>query len=152
MCVCVVIPFILDVRLADVPAGVTQEEGHTGFLHLPSAVLALIFLVRRIQPFLSLVDREVDFCLLTNQSFSTCLTMTLLFPNDRRYIIVGRSTLLFVVLYFIFLDLIYGRWTTTCYATNPTHCNVAILPVVTKYLPISPRFLIFYCDASSALL
>ena len=39
---CVVIPFISDVRLVDVPAGVTQEEGHTGFLHLPSAVLALI--------------------------------------------------------------------------------------------------------------
>ena len=58
---CVVIPFILDVRFVDVPAGVTQEEGHTGFLHLPSAVFALIFLARRIQPFLSLVDREVDF-------------------------------------------------------------------------------------------
>ena len=49
----------------DAPAGVTQEEGHTGFLiHLPSAVLALIFLARRIQPFLSLVDREVEFCVL----------------------------------------------------------------------------------------
>ena len=47
----------------DVPAGVAQEQGHTGVLiHLPSAVLALIFLVSRIQPFLSLVDREVDFC------------------------------------------------------------------------------------------
>ena len=47
----------------DVPAGVTQEEGHTGFLiHLPSAVRALIFVARRIQPFLSLVDREVEFC------------------------------------------------------------------------------------------
>ena len=46
----------------DVPAGVTQEEGHTGFLlHLLSAVHALIFLARRIQPFLSLVDREVEF-------------------------------------------------------------------------------------------
>ena len=46
----------------DVPAGVTQEEGHTGFLiHLPSAVRALIFVARRIQPFLSLVDREVEF-------------------------------------------------------------------------------------------
>ena len=45
----------------DVPAGVTQEEGHTGFLHLPSAVLALAFLARRIQPFLSLVDHEVEF-------------------------------------------------------------------------------------------
>ena len=49
----------------DVPAGVTQEEGHTGFLiHLLSAVHALIFLARRIQPFLSLVDREVKFCVL----------------------------------------------------------------------------------------
>ena len=51
----------------DVPAGVTQEEGHTGFLiHLPSAVRAVIFVARRIQPFLSLVDREVEFCVLTN--------------------------------------------------------------------------------------
>ena len=41
---------------------VTQEEGHTGFLYLPSAVLALIFVARRIQPSLSLVDREVEFC------------------------------------------------------------------------------------------
>ena len=50
----------------DVPAGVTQEEGHTGFfIHLLSAVRALIFLARRIQPFLSLVDREVEFCVLT---------------------------------------------------------------------------------------
>ena len=51
----------------DVPAGVTQEEGYTGFLiHLPSAVRALIFVARRNQPFLSLVDREVEFCVLTN--------------------------------------------------------------------------------------
>ena len=35
----------------DVPAGVTQEEGNTGFsIHLLSAVLALIFIARRIQP------------------------------------------------------------------------------------------------------
>ena len=35
----------------DVPAGVTQEEGHTGFLiHLLSAMHALIFLARRVQP------------------------------------------------------------------------------------------------------
>ena len=59
--------FVLDIRLAgDVPAGVTQDKGHTGFLiHLPSAGYALIFLARRIQPFLSLVDREVEFCVLT---------------------------------------------------------------------------------------
>ena len=55
----------------DVPAGVTQEKGHTGFLiHLLSAVRALIFLARRSQPFLSLVDREVEFCVLTIESFS----------------------------------------------------------------------------------
>ena len=69
MCVlCVVIPFIpfiLDVRFVDVPAGVTQEEGYAGFLHLPSAVLSLIFLAKRIQPFLSLVDLKVEFCVLT---------------------------------------------------------------------------------------
>ena len=56
----------------DVPAGVTQEEGHTGFLRLPSAELALMFLARRMQPFLPLVDREVESCVLTNYSFSTC--------------------------------------------------------------------------------
>ena len=63
VCVCAVIPFILDVKTVDAPAGVTQEEGHTGFLHLPSAVLALFFTTRRIQPFLSLVDRVVEFSL-----------------------------------------------------------------------------------------
>ena len=68
VCVCVFSshPFWTSSSL-DVPAGVTQEEGHTGFLiHLPSAVRALIFVARRIQPFLSLVDREVEFCVLTN--------------------------------------------------------------------------------------
>ena len=51
----------------DVPAGVTQEEGHTGFLiHLLSAVRALIFLARRIQQFISLVDREVEFFVLND--------------------------------------------------------------------------------------
>ena len=56
----------------DVPAGVTQKKGDTEFLHLPSAVLALIFIARRIQPPLSLVDREVGFCVPTNEWFSTC--------------------------------------------------------------------------------
>ena len=59
VCVCVFFPFILDFN------GRTGR-GHTGFsIHLLSAVLALIFLARRIQPFLSLVDREVEFCVLT---------------------------------------------------------------------------------------
>ena len=65
MCVFSSHPFWTSSSL-DVPAGVTQKEGHTGFLiHLPSAVRALIFVARRIQPFLSLVDREVEFCVLT---------------------------------------------------------------------------------------
>ena len=58
----VVIPFILDVRLVDVPAGVAHEEGHTEFLHLPSAALGLTFIAKRIQPSLSPVDCEVEFC------------------------------------------------------------------------------------------
>ena len=43
---------------------VTQDFSF--LIHLPSAVRALIFVARRIQPFLSLVDREVEFCVLTN--------------------------------------------------------------------------------------
>ena len=52
-----------DVRSVDLLliAEVTQKEGHTGCIPLLSAVLALFFLARRIQPFLSLVDREVEF-------------------------------------------------------------------------------------------
>ena len=59
--VCIFFLFILDIKFVGRISRVTQEEGHTGFLiHLLSAVRALIFLVRRIQPFLSLVDREVE--------------------------------------------------------------------------------------------
>ena len=62
MCVCVFSPFILDIKFVGRTSRVhTQKEGHTGFfIHLLSAVRALIFLARRIQPFLSLVDREVE--------------------------------------------------------------------------------------------
>ena len=42
----------------DVPAGVTQKEGHAGFLIHLSAVRALIFLARRTQP-RSAVKRRV---------------------------------------------------------------------------------------------
>ena len=41
------IPFFLEVRTVDAPAGVAQYEGDTGFLHLPSEVLALIFYVEK---------------------------------------------------------------------------------------------------------
>ena len=41
----------------DVPAGVTQEEGHTGFLtHLLSAVRALIFLASALNSHLITAD------------------------------------------------------------------------------------------------
>ena len=61
VCVCVFFPFILDIKFVG-----RTSRGHTGFLiHLLSAVRALILLARRIQPFLSLVDREVEFCVLT---------------------------------------------------------------------------------------
>ena len=66
VCVCcVVISFFLDVRFVEVSAGAAEEEGHTRFLHRPSLVLALIILARRIQPSLSLVDREIEFCVRT---------------------------------------------------------------------------------------
>ena len=46
--------FVLDVKIVG-----STSRGHTGFLiHLPSAA---VLLVRRIQPFLSLVNREVEF-------------------------------------------------------------------------------------------
>ena len=76
----------------DVLDGVTQEEGHTGFLHLPSAVLSLIFIARRIQPFLSLVDREVDFFfLLAISSFSTCWAFFFFFERGKTPFRVTRT-------------------------------------------------------------
>ena len=66
MCVCVFSSHSLGTSSSlDIPAGVTQEEGHTGFLiHLLSAVRVFTFLARRIQPFLSLVEREVELIVL----------------------------------------------------------------------------------------
>ena len=66
MCVCVFFPFILDIKFVG-----RTSRGHTGgdhtdfFIHLLSAVRALTILARRIQPFFSLVDREVELCVLT---------------------------------------------------------------------------------------
>ena len=83
----------------DVPAEVTQEEGHTGFLiHLLSAVRALIFLARRIQPFLSLVDREVEFCVLTIFNRSPPVGIFILFLKYQVliYIILRHPTRLLV--------------------------------------------------------
>ena len=55
LCLCVFFSFILDVKFVG-----STSRGHTGFLiHLPSAVRASIIPATRIQPFLSLIDREV---------------------------------------------------------------------------------------------
>ena len=70
--VSVFFPFILDIKFVGrTSRGHTVGRSHTGFLiHLLSAVHALIFLARRIQPFLSLVDREVEFCVLKADSYA----------------------------------------------------------------------------------
>ena len=67
MCVCVFFAFILDIKFVGrTSRGHAGGEGDTGFFtHLPSAVRALIFLSKKILPFLSLVDCEVEFCVLT---------------------------------------------------------------------------------------
>ena len=54
----------------DAPDGGAQEEAHTDYFYLPSAGLDIVFLARRIQPPFSLVDREVEFCVLTKYLFS----------------------------------------------------------------------------------
>ena len=60
--VCVFFPFILDIKFVGRTSRAhTGGRSHRIFIPLPSAVLAFIFLARRIQPFLSLVDREVEF-------------------------------------------------------------------------------------------
>ena len=78
VCLSVVIPFIF---------GQTRgrtSRGYSGFLHLPSAVLALNFLARRIQPSLSLVDREVGFCV---------------YPRINRSPLVGHDFFFFFLLF-----------------------------------------------------
>ena len=97
VCVCVFFPFILDVKFVGCNTGVTQEEGHTGFLiHLLlSAVHAFIFLARRIQPFLSLVDREVEFCVLRPTLTDQEKVIKKLFfsdNNDKLYLMGQKNT------------------------------------------------------------
>ena len=65
LCVCVCVYF-LPIHCGHQFRWTYQPRSHrrkvTGFfIHLPSAVRALIFLARRILSFLSLVDREVEF-------------------------------------------------------------------------------------------
>ena len=55
----------LPIHSVDIKFGGRTTRDHTGFLiHLLSAVRTFIFIARRIQPFLSLVDREVEFCVI----------------------------------------------------------------------------------------
>ena len=61
VCVCIAIPFILDVGFVDVPAGVTQDFSTFILRCLPS-----LFSREGFSPFLSLVDREVEFCVLND--------------------------------------------------------------------------------------
>ena len=58
----------------------------TRFLHLPSAVLALVFVARRIQPSLSLVNREVYRNLWTQ-------------PRINRSPLVGHALFLFLIFF-----------------------------------------------------
>ena len=65
VCVCVFFPFILDMKFVG-----RTSRGHTGgrshrISHPPPFCGACLnFFARRIQPFLSLVDREAEFCVL----------------------------------------------------------------------------------------
>ena len=70
----VIIPLILDVRLVDAPAGVTQEGRSHRISHPPSFCGASLtfYRARRIQSSLSLVDREVE-CE-KNKQITTILT------------------------------------------------------------------------------
>ena len=79
VCVCVVIPFILDVRFVDVPSG-----GHTGGrshrISPPSFCGACLNFCREKDsavPFF--VDRESNLCLLAIESFFTCWALFLCF-------------------------------------------------------------------------
>ena len=61
VCVCVTIPFVLNVWLVDIPAGATQEEGHAGFLYLHLTGLTLDFNATRLQPLLCTSIVKSDF-------------------------------------------------------------------------------------------
>ena len=65
-CVCVFFPFILDIKFVGRTTRGHTEGRSNMISHPPSFCGACLnFLARRIQPFLSLVDREVEFCVLT---------------------------------------------------------------------------------------
>ena len=67
MCVCVCVCVCCHPIYSERQTCGRISRGHTGSLHLPSAVLALIFIARRIQLSLSLVDRGVYRILCTHK-------------------------------------------------------------------------------------
>ena len=67
VCVCVFLffPYILHIKFVGLTSKVHLGGRSHRIFHPPSfCVRVLIFLARRIQPFLFLVDREVEFCVL----------------------------------------------------------------------------------------
>ena len=91
MCVCVFFPFILDIKFVG-----RISRDHTGgrshrIFHPPSAVRALIFLARSIQPFLSLVEHEVEFCVLTISPFSTRRAIFIFFFSEKNPVYRDRT-------------------------------------------------------------
>ena len=88
MCfVCVFFPSILDMKFVGrTSRGHTGGRSHIFLIRLLSAVRALIFLARRIQQFLFLVDREVEFCVLipvtmVTKSCTKILILPKIFPT-----------------------------------------------------------------------
>ena len=55
MCVyvCAAIPFVLNVWFVDIPAGATQEEGHSGFLQLHHTGLTVVLIQQGCSCFLA---------------------------------------------------------------------------------------------------
>ena len=77
MCVCVCVCVCCHPICSGRQACGRTSRGHTGgssYKIPPPSFLGacLDFPARRIQPFLSHVDRDIEFCVLTNKSFSTC--------------------------------------------------------------------------------
>ena len=78
MCVCLLPSHLL--KLVDAHQPGSHRKFTQDFLHLPSAVLALIFIARRIQPSLSPIGHKVvEFNVPTNSSFYTCWAFFFLF-------------------------------------------------------------------------
>ena len=97
VCACFVISFILDVRLVEAPAGVIQEEGHTGFLHLPYVVLAFI---------LSQKDSAIPF---PRRPFCTSIQIIVLYNRHLFYYYCMISTVPQVLAYYPYYKNFYIR-------------------------------------------